>query len=445
MNSENNPQIEKRKEGAGPLTWVRQRAALAVLLVVLLTGALLFLTGRLQFNRNVKEETGPPERAEEGEQVASSPNRVQGGKVVLEEDAFKLSGIRTAAVSRGSVPVLFQAPGEVQLAEDRIAHVTPQVPGVVRAVYKGVGDHVQRGAPLCLIESVDLGDAMASYVTARAEADLAEQNFARMKQLFEKGLRTQNELIAVEADRTRARLKLDSASARLRGLGLGADEIQSLANEGAKGVSNQYTLKSPIGGSVLQRNVTTGQSVAASDQVFFVGDLSEIWVQAVAQEQDLPGIRTGAPAVIRIPNLPDTVFRGRVTYIGEQVDEKTRTVPLRVLATNRSSRGASGKDFVLRPGLFTNIEIETARRKDALVISFAAVQSEGSESFVFVQAGNTTGNPKRTVTFERKSVELGARYGQMVEIRSGLQPGDVIANENAYLLKGELEKSKLQD
>jgi membrane fusion protein, heavy metal efflux system len=445
MNSENNPRIEKRAEGAASLAWVRQHAALVVLLVVLVTGALLFFTGRLQLNRSAKEDTGQAGRGEEGEQVASSPSRVQGDKVVLEEDAFKLSGIRTAAVGRGSVPVLFQAPGEVQLAEDRIAHVTPQIAGVVRAVYKGVGDRVQRSSPLCLIESVDLGEAMASYVTARSETDLAEQNVARIKQLFDKGLRTQNELIAVEADRTRAGLKLDSASARLRGLGLGADEIQSLAKEGAKGVGNQYTLKSPIGGSVLQRNVTTGQSVAASDQLFFVGDLSEVWVQAVAQEQDLPGIRTGAPAVIRIPNLPGAVFRGKVTYIGEQVDEKTRTVPLRVLATNRSAGGGSGKDFVLRPGLFTNIEIETARRKDALVIPFSAVQSEGSESFVFVQVGNTTGNPKRMVTFARKSVELGAHYGPMAEIRSGLQPGDVVATENAYLLKGELKKSKLQD
>src|SRR5439155_15445385 len=106
MNSENNPQIEKCMEGAGPLTWVRQHAALAVLLVVLLTGALLFLTGRLQFNRRAKEDTGQAERAEEGEQVAGSPNRVLGNKVVLEEEAFKSSGIRTAAVSRGSVPVL---------------------------------------------------------------------------------------------------------------------------------------------------------------------------------------------------------------------------------------------------------------------------------------------------------------------------------------------------
>lgn len=442
MNPDNNPRIEKRAESAGPLAWLRQHAALAVLLGVVATGALLFLTGRLQFNRSEKAEI---ERVEEGEQGAATPNRVQGDKVVLEEDAFKIAAIQSAPVSRGSVPVLFQAPGEVQLAEDRIAHVTPQLPGVVRAVYTRVGDRVQRGTPLCLIESIDLGDAMASYVTARAETDLAEQNFARMKQLSEKGLRTQNELIAVEADLTRARLKLSSTSARLRGLGMGADEIQSLAKEGAKGVSNQYTLKSPISGSVLQRTVTTGQSVGASDQLFFVGDLSEVWVQTVAHEQDLPAIKTGAPAVIRIPNLPDAVLRGKVTYIGEQVDEKTRTVPVRVLATNRSVAGALGKDFVLRPGLFTNIEIETARRKDALVIPFAAVQFEGSESFVFVQLANTTGNPKRTVTFERKSVELGARYGQMVEIRNGLKTGDVVANENAYLLKGELEKSKLQD
>jgi len=216
----------------------------------------------------------------------------------LDEDAFRASGIRTAPVTKGSVPAFFEAPGEVQLAEDRIAHVTPQIPGVIRALYSGVGDRVAKGTPLCLIESVELGDARASYVAAYAEMRLTDRTYARWKELYDKGLRSQNEFIAAEAELTRAKLKMEASASRLHGLGIPVDEIRALEKEGSGAVSNQNMLRSPIAGSVLQRTATAGQGVTPTDQIFFVGDLSEVWVQVVAREQDLPGIKTGASAVV---------------------------------------------------------------------------------------------------------------------------------------------------
>jgi cobalt-zinc-cadmium efflux system membrane fusion protein len=214
-------------------------------------------------------------------------------------------------------------------------------------------------------------------------------------------------------------------------------------------------LRSSIAGSVLQRTATAGQGVTPTDQIFFVGDLSEVWVQAVAREQDLPGIKTGASAVVRIPNMPEAALHGRVTYVGEQVDEKTRTVPLRVLVKNSKTTAGSHGDFLLRPGLFTLVQIETGRRKDVTVIPFSGVETEGSETYVFVRSGILLGDsPKpasrsdRTnsvVTFERRVVELGARDSSMVEVIKGLRIEEQIAVRNAYLLKSEMEKSKLQD
>jgi membrane fusion protein, heavy metal efflux system len=438
------------------MNWIKQHVALVGLLFVLAAAAALFVTGRLQLKTERGQEAESTEKqGEKDEAPAQSPNHVQGERVILDEGAFKTTGIRTAAAAKDSVAVFFEAPGEVQLAEDRIAHVTPQIPGVIRTVYKGVGDRVAKGTPLCLIESVDLGDARASYVAAYAEMRLAERNYERWKELYEKGLRTQNELIAAEAEFTRAKLKMESGASRLRGLGISADEIQALEKGGSGTVSNQYTLRSPIAGSVLQRTVTVGQGVTAADQIFFVGDLSEVWIQAVAREQDLPGIRTGASAVVRIPNMPETALRGRVTYVGEQVDEKTRTVPLRVLARNLKTLTGTQQDFLLRPGLFTNIQIETRRRNGVLVIPLAAIQTEGNETFVFVRSAATSpdvsnppsrkGKTNSAVTFERRVVELGAKDDRVAEVVKGLHIGELVVVENAYLLKSEMEKSKLED
>jgi cobalt-zinc-cadmium efflux system membrane fusion protein len=248
---------------------------------------------------------------------------------------------------------------------------------------------------------------------------------------------------------------MEASASRLRGFGITAGEIRSLETEGSGAVNNQYTLRSPITGSILQRAATTGQGVTSADQIFFVADLSEVWVQAVAREQDLPAIRSGASAVVRIPNMPEVALPGKITYVGEQVDEKTRTVPLRVLVRNSEKPAASQKEFLLRPGLFTNIQIETGRKKDVAVIPFAAVQTDGSEAYVFVRRGSPLvqspspgAKSEKTnsgVAFERRGVELGARNGQMVEVIKGLEIGEQIAVENAYLLKSEMEKSKLQD
>jgi cobalt-zinc-cadmium efflux system membrane fusion protein len=457
MNLKKNREVGMRMEGADSMDWIKQHMALVSLLVLVGAGAVLFATGTLQFRQSDRQETAKTGKnpSEEDTSSATNPSRVQGDNVVLDEDAFRTSGIRIAPVNIGSVPMFFEAPGEVQLAEDRIAHITPQIAGIIRVAYKGVGDRVAKGSPLCLIESVELGDARASYVAAHAEMELTERNYSRWKQLYDKGLRTQNELIAADAELTRAKLKMEASASRLRGLGITTEEIRGLEKEGSGAVGNQYTLRSPITGSILQRTATTGQGVTSADQIFFVADLSEMWVQAVAREQDLPAIKTGASAVVRIPNMPEVALHGKITYIGEQVDEKTRTVPLRVLVRNSEKRGGSQKEFLLRPGLFTNIQIETGRKKDVSLIPFAAVQADGNETYVFVRVRPPSAQSRNPgakhekinpgVAFERRGVELGARDGQMVEVIKGLRMGEQIAVENAYMLKSEMEKSKLQD
>jgi membrane fusion protein, heavy metal efflux system len=440
------------------MNWIRRHWALLALLGVLASAAVLFLNGRLQLKLGGQKESRTPPQADSGDAASGNdPSRVRGNRVELDDEAFRLSGIRIAGVTATTVPVYFQAPGEVQIAEDRIAHVTPPIAGVVREVEKGVGDRASKGSPLCSIESAELGDARSSYVLAHAETDIAERNYDRLKALFEKGLRTQNELLSAEAELTRARLKLDATNAKLRAVGAGTQEIQDLLKAGANAVSNRYPVRSPITGSVLQRNVTVGQNVATSDQMFLVADLSEVWVQAVAHEQDLPSLKQGMRTIVRVPTMPDVSVTGKLTYIAQQVDEKSRTVSLRIVARNPSPKASFNQDFLLRPGLFTNIEIETGHRKDALVIPFSAVQSDGSGEFVFVQSSTPTqaatsglqpdkrSNGESAVAFERRPVQLGVRYGQLVEVIKGLQIGERVAVENAYLLEGELEKSKMQD
>ncbi len=439
--------IVAKNEGKRMMTWIRKNWAAALLVVVLVILGLLFASGKLQIT-----PSSTSRKVEDGATKAEEPSRVQNGKIILDQDDFASSGIKVQPVTTQMIPSYFEAPAEVQLAESRVAHVTPGIAGIIRKVERGVGDPVAKGSALCTIESVDVGDARSSFVAADSERQLAERNYARWKLLVDKGLRTQNELFAAETELTRAKLKLEAATARLRGLGAGEQQLQVLEKSGAEGVSNGFVLRSPIAGSVLARSATVGQNVTTLDQIFQIGDLSSVWVQAVAHEQDLPLIKLGMSAVVQLPNSGAT-FAGKVSYIGEQVDEKTRTVPVRVEVRNGYVPGTASKQHRLLPGLFTTLHIETGRKTNALVVPASAIQSEGAESFVFVQssvqvsdaAAKTNISGSSNVAFERRLVEVGTHTGNLVGIVRGLTAGEKIVVENAYLLKSELEKSKVQD
>jgi cobalt-zinc-cadmium efflux system membrane fusion protein len=411
---------------------------LAVVVVI----GLLFATGKLQF-----AWSGHQADREDPEQAGAQPNRVAGDTVTLDAVTFDTAKIQTAPVATASLPVIFQAPGEVQLSPDRMAHVTPRLTGIVRSVEKNVGDTVTKGEALCVIESAELGDARAAYLGALSERDFADRNYQRWKLLFEKGLRTQNELYTAETDFTRAQIKLESSEARLRALGFGKQDIADLQKNRSVAVSNRYSLRSPMSGSVLERNLTVGQNVETKDQLFLVADLTVVWVQAVAYERDLSQIQAGMRAIVRTQAAPSASFPGTVTYVGQQVDEKTRTVPVRIVVKNpRSSRNPSG---VLRPGLFITLELQRSTRRDVPGIPESAIQTESGESFVFVEVGQPaiTAKPGGSTTymFQRKPVVLGVHAGGKVEVVKGLALGERVVIENAFLLTSEMQKSNAED
>lgn len=424
------------------MTWIKRNLAGSVLLTFLIVIGLLFASGKLRFNwagrqadKEGTEETG-----------GAQPSRVAGDIVTIDTATFQVEKIQVAPVAIASLPVTFQTPGEVQLSPDRMARVTPQLPGIVRAVNKNVGDKVTRGEALCVVESTELGDARASYLGALSEHDYAERNYQRWKLLFEKGLRTQNELYVAETDLTRAKIKLESAEARLRALGFATEDIADLQKNRSGAVSNRYSLRSPISGSVLERNLTVGQNVETKDQLFLVADLSVIWVQAAAYERDLSQIQPGIRAIIRTQEAQGASFSGTVTYVGQQVDEKTRTVPIRVVVKNTRNPGTPSS--VLRPGLFTTVELQLSTKRDVPAIPENAVQTESGQSFVFVEvqpATRSKGESSPTYSFQRRPVILGVHAAGKVEVVKGLDLGERVVVENPFLLTGEMEKSPVED
>jgi cobalt-zinc-cadmium efflux system membrane fusion protein len=446
------------------MTWIKRNLAVVLLVGMVGTLAVLFLNGSLQWNRGSAQRARHVEGSETSE---AAEKKASHGKVILDQDNLRASGVLVAAVENGSVHETLEAPGEIDIAQNHLAQVTPAMPGRVGSIRRLAGDAVDAGSVLCTIESADLGGARADLQSALAETAVTKRTLDRVRQLFEKGLRSESEVWASEAEYNKARLHVDAATAHLRALGINPDEHPS---KRGGDLNNQYELRSPLAGTILQQQLTIGQNVEQKDVLFTVADLSSVWVNASVIERDVAKLRTGMSASVQVQTqtVSPVALDGLVAYLGQQADQQTRTVPVRVVISNPRLKG-SNRGFLLRPGMFTMVRFMTATKPGVITVPPEAIQEVGGQTVVFLQSANTgseKGSPENkqgtedderragkimkssgepSVVFEPRVVTLGISDGKAVEIVKGLQRGDKVVIRNAFLLKSELEKEKIGD
>ena len=441
------------------MTWIKQNLATVLLI------AMLGVLGVLFFNGNIQWQRGPAQGGKEASEA--DEKKVSHGKVVLDQDDFRASGVLVAPVENGSVHEMLESPGEIDIAQNHLAQVTAPIPGRVRSIRRLTGDAVERGSVLCTIESAELGGARADLQSAVAETAVTKRNLDRLRELFEKGLRSESEVWASEAEYNKARLHVDAATAHLRALGINPDEP---ASEHSGDLINQYELRSPLAGTILQEQLTIGQNVEQKDVVFTVADLSSVWVNASVNERDLAKLRAGMSASVQVQTqaVSPVVLDGVVAYLGQQADQQTRTVPVRLVISNPRLKGGD-RGFLLRPGMFTTVRFMTATKPGVITVPPEAVQEVNGQTVVFVQSAETGSEEKSPehkqggehdeqhagtsakpdseapMVFQPRVVTVGISDGKAVEIVKGLQRGDKVVIRNAFLLKSEMEKEKIGD
>jgi len=370
-------------------------------------------------------------------------------EVTLSEEGFRNARIETARARREPLVRALSFTGEVVFHPDRVAAVGPQVPARVGRLHVGVGDRVARGQILATLDSTASAAARGANTVARARRDAAQVILTRQERLRAEGINATREVDEARASLRAAEAELVAAEGALAALRLGA---------GASGAT--VVLRSPIAGVVVARDAIVGQPVEATATLFTVADPTEVWVLLRAYERDLGRIAVGAPVTLTTTAFRDRTFPGRATYVGATLDERTRTVPVRVEVPNA--------DGALRPGMFVRAELATSdapappadagraadapepeteeegqdagpggreEAREALVVPVSAVHQVGDDDVVFVQVA-----PRR---FAARRVELGERSGDRVEVRRGLREGDEVATEGSVTLKAELDRANL--
>ncbi len=313
-------------------------------------------------------------------------------RAAIDVDASTIEslGIRLENVHAETLSQPLRAVATVVPDESRISHAHTRVAGwVEELLVNTTGQRVRAGEPLARILSQELLSSQTEYLVARRQAA--------------SGLRS-----AV----------VESGRVRLKVLGMTETDIETIERTGE--AMRLVTVVAPQSGVVVHRGISVGTAVDPSTELITVADLSSVWVLAEVPESDIRAIAIGTPAVLSFPGSGRAALTARVAFIYPTLTERTRTVRVRLVASNSSG--------ALRPGLYGTAEFRITTRR-VLTVPRDAVVDTGLAQHVFVAT-----SPGR---FEPRPVTLGARLAERVEIQSGLTDGERVVASGVFLLDSE--------
>lgn len=370
------------------------------------------------------------------------------GQIVILPTAITAFGVKMEQATVHTLVPSFTAPARVAYNTERMAHIGSAVVGRVKSLPVRQGDAVKEGDTLLVVDSPELGEAQSEYVQKRTMAqaaapivELAKSAAERAKKLYDESegislTEVQKRLAeqqSAESALLNARAAMSGAANRLQLLGMTEAEIKALAETGT--ITPKYTIRAPIAGRVIRRDVTLGELVRPDrDSLLVVADTSTLWVLVDVPEMRLKDVAVGATARIAMAAFPGESFEGKVSFISADLNEGTRTAQIRVEVDN-----AKG---ILRPGMFAKAEIvgtdtgaDGVKSTAVLAVPESAIQTIEGKPVVFVPF---TDKPD---TFLKRPVTVGESVGGMLPVLYGLREGEPIVVAASFILKAQLGKS----
>ncbi len=378
----------------------------------ILTGVWLFLFNSKAPDQAMAEQAAAPHAGHGGALPSAPPQaapepKTAGQKapaVEIPADKQELIGLKTAAVSVQPLQKLVRTVGRIEYDERRLATVNTKFEAWIERLYVDyTGRYVKKGEPIAELYSPEL------FAT--------EQEFINLLKWSREGKETSNPSLAgmLAGD---AETILNAARQRLRLWDISDAEIKKIEETGKP--MKTLTLYSPVNGYVVEKTALQGMRVMPGDKLVDIADLSTLWVLADIYEYELPLIRVGDAATIRLSSLPDKVISSKIDYIYPSISGDTRTVKVRFVIDNLEGR--------LKPQMFTDVEIHIDLGK-RLAIPEDAVMDTGTRQIVYVDKGNGF--------FEPREVTLGVRAQGMVEVLKGLASGEKVASSANFLIDSE--------
>jgi membrane fusion protein, heavy metal efflux system len=375
------------------------------------------------------------EPAEEGEQHKSKGDSRNEGEderqasVRLTANQIETAGIELAAAQDGTLTHRIVVPGTIVPHADRIARVSVRLPAMVTELRKMLGEHVDKGEIVAVLESREVADAKSDYLAARLNNDLQQDLFEREKALWDKRISSEQQWLRARNATATAKMRFDIARQKLFALGVTASEIGGLPEQ-PETTLRRHEVLAPMSGRIVDRKVELGTIVGRDNletELFAIADLDRVWVELAVSPTDLPTIKEGQTVSVAAHGLSKRAV-GTIVFISPMLDRDTHSA--------RVVTEIANPDGNWRPGSLVHATIDIEVRSAPVAVPASAVQTIGKTHVVFVRTPDG---------FERRAVALGESDNRIIEILSGLRAGEQIAVTNTFALKAEFLKSLAED
>jgi len=355
----------------------------------------------------MKKGAATHDHASHGAQMASMPTENASTNATEQPAEFTVPverqqqiGVTYAAIAKQPLALTIRAVGTVAYDKQRHWDYVSRVDGYVQKLFVfSRGELVEKDAPLLTLYSPDLLTTQNEFLDLLKTRDQA---------------RAKNTSIITESTE---RL-IESAKQRLRLWNISDDQVAEM--EKSRKPQETLTLKSPFKGVVQDLGVDQGRRVMTGDHLVDVADLSVVWVWAHFYENEAAMLKKGLPVIITTSALPGDKFPGKLSLVDPFVNDASRTTRARIDVEN--------PDLKLRPEMYVNVELKLDM-DEGLAVPVSAVLPTGQRNIAFVEKGEGK--------LEPRFIELGRKYGDVYEIKSGLKAGERVVTSANFLIDAE--------
>lgn len=323
--------------------------------------------------------------------VPVTHEELQSGSVLVDEGRRQAIGVKTGKVVREHFEVPIRLQGEVTYDQTRLSDISLRFDGWIGDLQADFeGKFIHKGEVLFSVYSPELLSLQEEYLETFKRAGAGSQRRA-----------------------------LTAASRKRLALwGLNTAQINWLEKQGK--AQDYVPIFAPSDGAVIEKHIVSGSAFKRGERLLRMADLSNLWIETYAYEQDLPLIESGMNAKVRLTNVPQRDFDARVMQVDPFLGNNTRTARVRLQVNN--ARGH------LKPGLFATVTLQ-ADFGDMLVIPEDAVMVSGEKRIVFRDLGEGRLKPQ--------TIRTGYSDGERIIVRQGLAEGDAIVISGNFLIAAE--------
>jgi membrane fusion protein, copper/silver efflux system len=314
--------------------------------------------------------------------------------IKLSDQQVQLGNIQVDTIGKGKMGNTIVLNATLTIDETKSTAISSRIAGRIDKLYfKNAGDHIKKGDRLYDLYSESLNNAKQEYILALEKEKILDQSIIDFKQLIE------------------------SAKNKLLLWGMNADQIALLGK--TKQASPLTTFYSPASGTITSFESHEGEYIAEGGTIVRLSDLSSLWAQAQVYTSELSDIDEKGKAVVQLPDFGKEIS-GQIELINPEINPDTRINLVRVEIQNKNDQ--------LKPGMLAYVVLTNRKTNTTTMPANAVIRNE-HENIVWVQTGHNA--------YKMLSVKTGKEDGDKIEILSGIQSGDIVVINGAYLINSE--------